>query len=56
MADVAEIWAKSLPVIKQGVTGVGIWTALNTCKPLLVENGMFVLGLPHEDSELAGVT
>ena len=54
MADVAEIWAKSLPVIKQGVTGVGIWTALNTCKPLLVENGMFVLGLPHEDSELAG--
>lgn len=54
MAEVAEIWAKSLPVIKQGVTGVGIWTALNTCKPLLVENGMFVLGLPHEDSELAG--
>jgi len=54
MADVAEIWAKVLPIVKQGVTGVGIWTALNTCKPLLYENGMFVLGLPHEDSELAG--
>jgi len=54
MPDVAEIWAKVLPIVKQGVTGVGVWTALNTCRPITYENGMYVLGLPHEDSELSG--
>lgn len=54
MPDVAEIWAKVLPIVKQGVTGVGVWTALNTCRPIVFENGMFAVGLPHEDSELGG--
>jgi hypothetical protein len=54
MPDVAEIWAQVLPTIKQGVTGVGVWTALNSCKPIVMEKGMFVLGVNHEESELGG--
>lgn len=54
MPDVAEIWAKVLPTVKQGVTGVGVWTALNSCKPIVQENNMFVVGVPHEESELGG--
>lgn len=54
MPDLAEIWSEALPTIKQGVTGVGVWTALNAAKPIAVENGAFVLGLPHELGELSG--
>lgn len=54
MPDVAEIWAQVLPIVKQGVTGVGVWTALNSCKPIIWENGVFVVGVPHEESELSG--
>jgi hypothetical protein len=54
MPEVAEIWSRVLPSIKQGVTGVGIWAALNSCKPITIENGFFVVGVPHEESELAG--
>jgi hypothetical protein len=54
MADVATLWSEVLPEIRRGVTGVGIWTALNTVKPIALEDGVFVVGLPHEDSELAG--
>jgi hypothetical protein len=54
MAEVAEIWGKVLPTVKQGVTGVGVWTALNSAKPIIFEDSMFVVGVPHEESELAG--
>ncbi|MCA1948680.1 MAG: hypothetical protein LDL56_10630 [Armatimonadetes bacterium] len=54
MAEAAEIWAKVLPEVRQGVTGVGVWAALNTCRPVTVEDGTLVLGLPHEETELAG--
>jgi hypothetical protein len=54
MPEVAEIWSEVLPTIKQGVTGVGVWTALNSCKPIIIENGFFVVGVPHEESELGG--
>jgi len=54
MPEVAEIWSHVLPVVKQGVTGVGVWTALNSCKPITYEDNMFVVGLPHEESELGG--
>lgn len=54
MAEVAEIWAKVLPTVKQGVTGVGVWAALNSCKPIVLEGTTFVVGLPHEESELSG--
>lgn len=54
MADAAEIWAKILPQVKESVTGVGVWAALNACKPVTLEEGVLVLGIPHEDSELSG--
>src|SRR5688572_28003497 len=54
MADLAEIWKKTLPEIRNGVTGVGVWTALNTARPLAVEDGVLILGLPHTDMELSG--
>ncbi len=54
MAEIAEIWQEVLPAIKQSVTGVGVWTALNSATPVAHEDGVFVLGLPHESSELAG--
>lgn len=54
MPEVAEIWAKVLPTVKQGVTGVGVWAALNSCRPIILEDNVFVVGVPHEESELSG--
>lgn len=54
MAELAEVWAESLPIVRNAVTGVGVWTALNHCKPLAVENGFVVLGLPTQMAELTG--
>lgn len=54
MADLAEIWSEVLPEVRNAVTGVGVWSALNACKPLVLEDGVLVMGLPHRDSELAG--
>jgi hypothetical protein len=54
MADLAEIWKEVLPGIRQEVTGVGVWAALNACKPIAVEDGVLVMGLPHGDTELSG--
>lgn len=54
MPDLAEVWAEVLPDIRKGVTGVGVWAALNTAKPVAIEDGVLVLGLPHAESELAG--
>lgn len=54
MAQVAEIWAEVLPTIRNGVTGVGVWAALNSCRPIAIENGFIVLGLGSQEFELAG--
>lgn len=54
MADLAQIWTEALPVVREGVTGVGVWTALNAAVPLAFESNSFVLGLPHELGELSG--
>ena len=54
MAELTELWAKVLPEIRNGVTGVGVWTALNSAKPLAFEEGSFVLGIDQNTSELAG--
>ena len=43
-----------MPGIRNGVTGVGVWSALNTVRPVAVDDGVLVMGLPHEESELAG--
>lgn len=54
MPELAEVWNEALPTIKNGLTGVGIWTALNLAKPIALEDGTLVLGLPHSEMELAG--
>ena len=54
MADLAEVWKEALPDLLKAVTGVGIWAALNAARPVLLEEGVAVIGLPHEDTELSG--
>lgn len=54
MHDVKAIWDECLPEIKDKVTGIGVWTALDTAVPIAYEDATFVLGLPSEQSEIAG--
>ncbi|MBX3120094.1 MAG: hypothetical protein KF784_13590 [Fimbriimonadaceae bacterium] len=54
MADIVQVWQEALPEIKKSVTGVGVWAALNTCRPVAFEEGTFVLGLPFDATELSG--
>ncbi|MCU0315018.1 MAG: hypothetical protein MUC92_00335 [Fimbriimonadaceae bacterium] len=54
MTNVAQVWDEALPEIMKGVTGVGVWTALKAAKPIVFEEGVFVLGLDSHESELAG--
>jgi hypothetical protein len=54
VADLQEVWKEVLPEVRKAVTGVGVWAALNTCKPLSIEDGVVIIGLPHKDMELAG--
>ena len=54
MVDVQAVWGEALPEIMKSVTGVGVWTALKTARPVIFEDGTFVLGLDAMDSELAG--
>ena len=54
MADAASLWAQALPPVKQGVTGVGVWAALNAAEPIALDNGVLVVGIEHGSTELAG--
>ncbi len=54
MAEPAEIWKNSLPFIMKGVTGRGVWAALNAVHPIALDNDQLVIGVPHADSELGG--
>ncbi len=54
MPDIHQIWKTILPKVREGVTGVGVWTALNTSRPITLEGDVFVLGLPNGQTELAG--
>lgn len=54
MSDVVAVWQEVLPEVRNGVTGVGVWTALNLSKPIVLDEGNFVLGLPNESSDLSG--
>ncbi|MDR3692112.1 MAG: hypothetical protein P4L46_22215 [Fimbriimonas sp.] len=54
MQDAAEIWKQALPSIMQGITGRGVWAALNAVQPIAYEDDVLVIGIPHVDSELAG--
>jgi hypothetical protein len=54
MADVFELWKSALPKVVQSVTGRGVWAALNAAKPVALEDGLLVLGIAPQDSELTG--
>ena len=54
MAELAEVWKSSLPAVLNNVTGRGVWTALNAAVPITVEEGVLILGIPANDTELAG--
>lgn len=54
MPELVEVWSEALPKVRNAVTGVGVWTALNMAKPITLEGGTLVLGLPHSEMELAG--
>jgi len=54
MSDIASAWSAALPEVRRGVTGVGVWAALNSARPVSLEGDAFVLGVPHESSELSG--
>ncbi|MHB8635631.1 MAG: hypothetical protein ACYC96_04065 [Fimbriimonadaceae bacterium] len=54
MPELTEIWKDLLPKLREAVTGVGVWTALNASRPVAFEDGILVIGVPHEDAELSG--
>ena len=54
MIEIGDVWLEALPEIRDSVTGVGVWSALNACSALALEDGTLVLGLPHSENELSG--
>lgn len=54
MSDITTIWSEILPEVKNGVTGVGVWQALNQARAVTLDESTFVLGMPHDLSDLAG--
>jgi len=54
MPELSEVWSEVLPDLRKAVTGVGVWAALNAARPITIEDGLLVLGLPHSENELAG--
>lgn len=54
MAEVKAIWAEVMPQVRDAVTGVGVWTALNKAQAVALDEDTLVLGIPHEVSDLAG--
>ncbi|RYG33010.1 hypothetical protein EON81_19265 [bacterium] len=54
MQDAAAVWTQALPKVMDNVTGRGVWAALNAARPIALEEGVLVLGLPLKDGELAG--
>ena len=54
MADLVEVWKSSLPAVLNTVTGRGVWTALNAAVPITIDDGVLIVGIPQNDTELAG--
>ncbi len=54
VTDAQGIWNEVLPEVRNGVTGVGVWQALNATIAIALEEDQFVIGLPGDVSDLAG--
>lgn len=54
MPELAEVWKTAVPTVLNNVTGRGVWTAVNAAVPIAVDEGTLILGIPSNDTELAG--
>lgn len=54
MAQPAEVWKAALPTVLKGVSGRGVWAALNAVVPITIEDDQLIVGISGADSELAG--
>jgi len=54
MSEIGDQWLEVLPEIRDSVTGVGVWSALNACTAIALEDSVLVLGLPHSEGKLSG--
>lgn len=54
MPDLAEVWRNALPEIRNNVTGVAVWNALNAASVVAFEDGMLIIGVPHKNHEIGG--
>src|SRR5690349_13769626 len=52
MPDLAEAWKKALPEVRDSVTGVAVWSALNAAAVIAFEDGVLIIGVPHSQHEL----
>ncbi len=43
-----------MPQVRDAVTGVGVWSALNKSQAVALDEDTLVLGIPHDSSDLAG--
>lgn len=50
--DIYDAWNASLEDIKRKVTGVSVWTALNSAIPVALEGDVYVLGFLPKDLDL----
>lgn len=54
MPDLAESWKNALPAIRDAVTGVAVWNALNAATVIALEDGSLIIGVPHQQHEHTG--
>lgn len=54
MEQLADVWKQALPKMMEGVSGVGVWTALKLAVPVALDEGVLVVGVPSSDVELGG--
>lgn len=53
MSDLQAAWDSVLPEMRKLVTGRNIWVALNSSKPLTMDEDTLVVGVPITDAKLA---
>lgn len=52
--DAQAIWKETLPTVLNGVTGRGVWAALNAAVPIALDEETLILGVPYGENELGG--
>lgn len=52
MSDLQTAWDSVLPEMRKLVTGRNIWVALNSSRPIVLEDGVLIVGVPIGDAKL----